>query len=75
MAVELDNVAERIFAIDHPIRLLAWEIVADLAHAHAPAVALDELDPPLEIRILEADMEHLGTPVLERQLLRPGLGN
>src|SRR5215212_3879505 len=65
MAVDLDNVAERILAIDHAIRLLARVVMANLSHTQLSAVLLDTLDERLDVRILEAEMKDPGFPVFE----------
>src|SRR5215212_5955860 len=72
VAVDLDDVAEGVLAIDHAIGLLSWIVVADLSHALAPAMLLDELDATLEVGVLDAEVEQAGTPVLEGAAL--GLG-
>src|SRR4030095_16264848 len=73
MAVDLDDIAERILAIDHAIGFLAREVMAHLPHARRAAVMLDELDAALEVRIMKREVEEPGPPILEGAPLRLGL--
>src|ERR1044072_7211938 len=73
MTVDLDDIAERILAIDHAIGFLARAVRAHLPHALPAAVLLDELDAALEVRILDAEMEETRPPILEGAPLWLGL--
>src|SRR5215213_7462219 len=73
MAVQFHDVAERILAIDHAIRLFAGIIMAHLLHPLASAILLDQFDPAFEIGILNAEMKELRPPVFEGHLLGFGL--
>src|SRR4051794_29423190 len=73
MAVDLDHVAERVFAVDHAVGLLPRIVMPDLLHALTAAILLDELNPPFKIGILNAEMEDLRPPVFKGLFLGLGL--
>src|SRR5215212_11620037 len=73
MAVQFHDVAERILAIDHAIRLFAGIIMANLLHPLPSAILLDQPDPAFEVGILNAEMKELRPPVFEGHRLGLGL--
>src|SRR4029453_4446119 len=73
-AIELNDIAERVLAVDHAVRFLAGEVVAHLLHPLAAAKRLDELHAFLELLVLQAKVEEPRPPIFEGLLLGPGLG-
>ena len=65
MAVNLKDVSERVFHVDHPVRLLARIVVAGLRHAFPATGGDDALGQFLDVRVLHAEVENAGFPVLE----------
>src|SRR5271166_5167515 len=72
MAIELDDVAEGVLAIHHPVGLLAGIIVSHLLHPLTAAERLDQLDASFQILVLETEVKQARPPVFERLLFRFG---
>src|SRR6266545_1987205 len=64
VAVDLDDVAERVLAVDHPVGLLTGVVVAH-RHPLLPTGGDDPRGESLEVRILDAEVEYAAFPVLE----------
>lgn len=64
MTVNLKNIAERVFHIAHPIRLVSRIIFADW-HALFAAMGYDLFHHSFNVWILNAEMEESGLPEFE----------
>ena len=65
VAVYLQDIAERVFHIDHAIGLFAGVVVARFFHT-AFATSLDDaLGQPFNVRVLHTKVEDAGFPVLK----------
>lgn len=64
VAVELEDDAERVFDVDHPVGLLPWEVFA-YRHALPPASFDDPLGQSFDVRILHREVECAMALVLE----------
>jgi hypothetical protein len=64
VAVDLDEVSAWILAVDHAVWLLAGLVVAD-GHALPASGGNDLCCQPFDVRVLDAEVEDAGFPVLE----------
>ena len=73
MRVDLQDVPERILAVDHLVRLLAGEVFVDVT-ALLAAVGHDLLRQALDVGVGDAEVEDTGLPEFEVVLPPLGVG-